>query len=119
MFEAGDFAAELKIRKALVRSYPKEAVHRAALGNALWETGNLQHAEKEFREATILRPSTRAFSLCLFHVLWEQDLQQEAAEEADRFLSLSHTEKYLHSREYEEYSALIKKIKAQRGEDKI
>ncbi|MCH8862368.1 MAG: hypothetical protein IID51_07640 [Proteobacteria bacterium] len=106
LYEAGDLAGELKIRKALANSNPENSILRATLGKTLWDTGNLIGAERELRVATGLAPRAEGLSLGLFHVLWDQDLQVEAVKEADRFLSVAHSK---------EYSALLKKLKAQSG----
>lgn len=99
--EKGDILGMLEVMKDLVKSNPESAVFRAVLANAYWSVGELETAEKEFRDAVQLAPESEKVSLGLFHCLWDQNKKDEAFEEMKRFMTIADSE---------DYRAIVKEI---------
>ena len=108
--EAGDFAAELKLRIKLAESNPESSCHRAKLGLVYEELGELEPAEREYRKAVKLDPTWELASLGLFHILWDQDRRDEAFEEMKRFQLISDWASA-------DYREIMKEIKEKWGSD--
>ena len=83
--------------------HPEEFRVVFMLAGSFFEADRFEEAALHFRKAVIMRPTHELASLLLFHSLWNDDLQQEAMEEMNRFLAVGQSADYLSiKREIEE-----------------
>lgn len=90
----GDLHGTLLMMKELVESNPDIGILRAGLANDYWDIGDIESAEREFKNAIALIPNSERASLGFFHCLWEQGKQDAALEELNRFMSLMDSDEY-------------------------
>jgi len=64
------------------------------LGHIYWRMKDLEMAISSFRKATELAPRSERASVGLFHCLWEEGKQDEAIDEAKRFMTLSDSQDF-------------------------
>ncbi len=81
--------------RILIDSGATTAAAYAKLGGILSELGQIAPAEGAFRKAVEKAPRWVTSSLGLFHILWQQDLQVDALEEAKRFTRLTGSDEYM------------------------
>jgi Flp pilus assembly protein TadD len=89
-----DIAGVVEVLRKLVGLRPDSALFNATLANALNTLGEVDEAERLFKQAVSLSPRSEKVSLGLFHCLWGRGKQDEALEEMKRFLSLADSDEY-------------------------
>ena len=97
----GDTVGVLEVMKDLIKTNPDSAVFRAVLANTYQDIGELDAAEKEYRQAVQLAPESEKSSLGLFHCLWDKNEKDAAFEEMKRFMTIADSE---------DYRAIVKEI---------
>jgi len=78
-------ASAMYTRK-LIEKHPNCAIFRAFLANSIWDMGNLEEAEKEFKIAINLEQKNEKISEGYFHLLLELERDDDAFDEMRRFL---------------------------------
>lgn len=66
----------------------------SVLGHVCWQIGLLDEAAAAFQKATELAPKLEAASLGLFHMLLKIGKEEQALEEAERFLLIADSQNY-------------------------
>ena len=92
--KAGDADGAIRVLRALVSDFPKQAAAYLIIGDILWDEGKLAAATAAFRIATERFPKLEIASLGVFHTLWRQSKTDDAFEEMKRFQSVSHSRDY-------------------------
>ena len=78
----------------LAKEHPNSASVFALLGDVYWRVNALQDAVRCFARASSLSPESELASLGLFHTLWESGRSDDALNEMQRFLTISHSPEY-------------------------
>jgi predicted Zn-dependent protease len=91
---SGDIDNALVILNELIRDDPEYHYSYIIIGDIYWDMKEIDKAINAFKKATILSPSSEKCSLCLFHVLWENEREEEALEEMKRFLKDYKSDEY-------------------------
>ena len=90
----GDAHGAIKVLRALVADFPKQAAAYLIIGDILADEGRFPAAAAAFRVATRHFPKLEIASLGLFHTLWRQSKTDAAFAEMKRFQSISHSQDY-------------------------
>lgn len=91
---AGSHEKMVSLLDELVVSYPNEPSFRGMLANGLWEVGDFDRSINEFKTVVKMAPLVEAYSLGLFHCLWDVGRVEEAFAEMNRFLTMSDSDDY-------------------------
>jgi predicted Zn-dependent protease len=92
--KTGDAEGAIRVLRALVADFPKQAAAYLIIGDILWDEGRLPAAAAAFRVATTRFPKLEIASLGLFHTLWRQSKTDAAFAEMKRFQNISHSQDY-------------------------
>ncbi len=92
--DKGKFQEALNILEKLLPKHPKRPALLVLLADTHWEIGNFESAVDFFRSATAIRPRTEFVSLGLFHCLRDMGKQEEALDEAKRFMAIKDSKEY-------------------------
>ena len=90
-----NYESALRLADKLMTDCPKYINQIKLLkGSTLWHMLKLSDAEKIFQELVKVSPDNEQISLCLFHVLWDQNNRVDALEEMKRYLKDNKSEEY-------------------------